>query len=64
MRIRGAEDAKKRSKIMIPITLFEEKATNPFLRVREKYFADLTGEKDPVRVFAKLKKAQDMLFKI
>lgn len=46
----------------IPTLLYEEKALNPYLRCNEKYYKDLVNESDPVRVFTKLQKMQEMLF--
>ena len=40
--------------------LIEEKLFNPFIRcATEEIYQDLTGETDPVRVFAKIRKFKD-----
>jgi len=41
-------------------TMMEERMYNPFLRVNEPHFKELTGEDDPVRVLAKLRKFKDL----
>ena len=48
----------------VPSIMMEEKKYNPFLRCTEKYFIDLMQEQDPVKVFAKMKKAQEIMFKL
>jgi hypothetical protein len=38
----------------------EERLYNPFIRcAREEYFKEITGEIDPVRIFAKIRKLKD-----
>jgi hydroxyacylglutathione hydrolase len=42
--------------------LGEERLVNPFIRCfseNKEYFSEITGEVDPVRVFAKLRKLKD-----
>lgn len=48
----------------VPSILGDEKKYNPFLRCSEKYYADLMSENDPVKIFTKMKKAQDIMFKL
>lgn len=60
-RVRTEEDKRAQGKPTVPSTIGLEKATNPFLRYREKHIAEkLTGEgrvssKEPIAVFAALR---------
>lgn len=63
MKIKLADQAFQAKKINVPTMLYEEKMVNPYLRCNEKYYKDLVNEKDPIRVFTKLKKLEELLFK-
>ena len=54
----------EKQQMNVPVSLFEEKLTNPFLRCNESYYKMLTGENDPVKVFTKLKKFKDGNFEL
>eukprot|EP00347_Sterkiella_histriomuscorum_P003872 403362619 len=44
----------------VPSKLMEEKLYNPFIRcARDEYFSQITGEQDPIRIFAKIRKLRD-----
>ena len=62
IKIKLAEQSQKSKKSNIPSLLYEEKMTNPYLRCNDKYFKEFVKENDPVKVFMKLKKAQQILF--
>jgi len=64
MKLMAFERAVKEKQFCVPSLLLEERKYNPFLRCNEKYFSELMEEKDPLRIFTKLKKAQDMMFKL
>ena len=64
MRIEFFEKMRNEGGFSVPTTLFEEKRINPFLRCNEKHFSQLLSEKDPLKVFTKLKKAQEIMFKL
>ncbi len=64
MKLMAFERAVKEKQFCVPSLMLEERKYNPFLRCNEKYFSELMEEKDPIRVFTKLKKAQDMMFKL
>lgn len=63
-RLLSFERAIKDKQFCVPSLMMEEKKYNPFLRCHEKYFMDLMEEREPVKVFTKLKKTQDVMFKI
>ncbi len=62
LKLKLAEQSQKSKKSNIPSLLYEEKMTNPYLRCNDKYFKEFVKETDPVKVFTKLKKAQQLLF--
>jgi hydroxyacylglutathione hydrolase len=63
-KIKQAEKAIAQGEFTVPSKLMEERLFNPFIRcAREPYFKEITGENDPVRIFAKLRKLKDT-FKI
>ena len=62
LKMKLSEQSQKLKKSNIPSLLYEEKMTNPYLRCNDKYFKDFVKETDPVKVFTKLKKAQQLLF--
>ncbi|CDW82208.1 UNKNOWN [Stylonychia lemnae] len=44
----------------VPSKLMDERLYNPFIKcARDDYFSNITGESDPVRIFAKLRKLRD-----
>lgn len=54
------EKAISEKEFTVPSKLIEERLINPFIRcVREAHFSSITGEQDPVRIFAKLRKLRD-----
>ena len=59
-KIKQAEQALARGEFTLPSKLMEERLYNPFIRcAREEYFKEITGEIDPVRIFAKIRKLKD-----
>jgi hydroxyacylglutathione hydrolase len=59
-KIKQAEQALARGEFTVPSNLMEERLYNPFIRcAREEYFKEITGEIDPVRIFAKIRKLKD-----
>jgi hydroxyacylglutathione hydrolase len=62
MRMKAFEQAVKNKQFCVPSLMLEEKRYNPFLRCTEKYFCDLMEETDPVKVFTKMKKTQEIMF--
>ena len=55
-----AEKARANGDFTVPSKLMEEILYNPFIRcAREEYFKEITGEIDPIRVFAKIRKLKD-----
>lgn len=64
LRLKQFEEIRKQGMACAPSMMMEEKSYNPFLRCEDKYYQDLTGEKDPVRVFSKLKKLQESNYKL
>jgi hydroxyacylglutathione hydrolase len=64
LRLRQFEEIRKQGMACAPSMMIEEKNYNPFLRCDDRYYQDLTGEKDPLRVFQKLKKVQESFYKL
>lgn len=64
LKIELAEQMKAQNQVIMPTTMQDEKYYNPFLRCNEKYYRELVKENDPVRIFTKLKKAQEAMFKL
>ena len=59
-KMKQAEQAIQAGEFTVPSKLMDERLYNPFIRcAREQYFKDITGEVDPVRVFAKIRKLKD-----
>ena len=59
-KIQQAEKARASGDFTVPSKLMEERLYNPFIRcAREDYFKEITGEQDPIRVFAKIRKLKD-----
>jgi hypothetical protein len=59
-KVKQAEETLARGDFTVPSKLMEERLFNPFIRcAREQYFKDITGEYDPVRIFAKMRKLKD-----
>lgn len=56
--------ARAKGDFTVPSKLMEERLYNPFIRcAREEYFSQVTGEKDPIRIFKKIRKLRDNFFK-
>ena len=58
-RLHATEVLRAQGKPTIPLQLAEEKRTNPFLRYDQSALQKSTGERDPVRVFAKVRSLKD-----
>lgn len=59
-KLQQAEAAIKAGNFTVPSKLMDERLFNPFIRcAREPYFREVTGEHDPVRIFAKIRKLKD-----
>ena len=59
-KLKHCEKASENGDFNLPSKLMDERFYNPFLRcAKEEYFKNITGENDPVRVFAKLRKLKD-----
>ena len=61
MKMKIAEQSQKNKRSNVPSLLYEEKLTNPYLRCNEKYFKEFVKEKDPIKVFMKIKRAQQLI---
>ena len=59
-KMKLADEIRQRGDFTVGSKLMEEYRYNPFIRcAREQYFKEVTGESDPVRVFAKIRKLKD-----
>jgi hydroxyacylglutathione hydrolase len=60
MKIDQVQKALAKGEFTVPSKLMDESLYNPFIRcAREHYFKEITGENDPTRIFAKLRKLKD-----
>ncbi len=59
-KLKQVQKAISQGEYTVPSKLMEERLFNPFIRcAKEDYFKEITGENDPVRIFAKLRKLKD-----
>lgn len=58
-RLQATEALRAQGKPSVPLHLAEEKRTNPFLRYDQPGLQKSTGETDPVKVFAKVRRLKD-----
>lgn len=60
VKLEQAKKALSNGEFTVPSKLMDERLYNPFIRcAREHYFKEITGENDPTRIFAKLRKLKD-----
>ena len=58
-RLKKVEEARSQNQPTIPSLLSEEKATNPFLRWNSPLLQSVANSKDPIAVFAHIRKLKD-----